>query len=395
MGQVSQKLFTTTEADEQIVISTNSRIGYIQKKFLFSQADVSNLHKIFRKMDTMGTGYISQQNFFEFLDEEFNSVVSPYIEYLFQLIEKEVEQKVSFSEWLPAISLYCLYTKDSVVAYVFQMLDSDHDNFISKKDLMNFLVQKRNGKKIFYYNYMKAVELLDIERPDKISLEQFRKIQQQIPFICYPAFRLQRELRSRIFGVKYWDSLYDRILHKENEENKQKQMQKIQDEMKRKQQNKLDKKVEKFLQNTHKSRVSMPSMKLIHQRVNGRRNSDTNMPQNQETADELINNMFQQISKQLKGQHNQRKQKELKVLRCRSKSLQYIKMNFKHTEEQVVRSSKYIKTQQSSQQIPLNFKKQERRSIFHMNKVKPPVDKPPGSSHNSSDSESVSQSLLY
>lgn len=36
---------------------------------------------------------------------------------------------------------------------------------------MTFLVQEREGHKIFYYNYIKAVELLDIERPDKISLE--------------------------------------------------------------------------------------------------------------------------------------------------------------------------------------------------------------------------------
>lgn len=122
-------------------------------------------------MDKKGSGYITQANFFEFMDEELDSVVSPYVEYLFQLIEKEIENKVSFSEWLPAISLYCLYSNDSIVSFVFQLLDTDHDNFISKKELMNFLVQKRNGKKIFYYNYMKAVELLDIERPDKISLE--------------------------------------------------------------------------------------------------------------------------------------------------------------------------------------------------------------------------------
>lgn len=70
-------------------------------------------------MDHNGTGYISQKNFFELLDEEDNSVVSPFIEYLFQLIEKEIEQKVSFSEWLPAISLFCLYTKDGIISYVF------------------------------------------------------------------------------------------------------------------------------------------------------------------------------------------------------------------------------------------------------------------------------------
>ena len=115
-------------------------------------------------MDKKGTGYIEQKNLFDFLDEDLNSILSPYIEYLFQLIEKEVEGKISFSEWLPAISLYCLYSKDSIIGFVFKMLDNDHDNFISKKDLMTFLIQRRD--QIYYYNFIKAIELLDIERPD-------------------------------------------------------------------------------------------------------------------------------------------------------------------------------------------------------------------------------------
>lgn len=90
--------------------------------------DITKLQELFRKMDKNGTGYIGQNNFFEFLDEELDSIVlidqiifqiSPYAEYLFLLIDKEIEQKVSFQEWLPSISLYCLYSQDSVVGFVF------------------------------------------------------------------------------------------------------------------------------------------------------------------------------------------------------------------------------------------------------------------------------------
>lgn len=215
------------------------------------------------------------------------------------MIEKEVEQKVSFSEWLPAISLFCLYSPDSVVLFVFQLLDSDHDHFISKKDLMTFLVQKRNNKKIFYFNYMKAVELLDIERPDKISIEQFRKIQTQIPFVCYPAFRLQKSLRNKIFGPKYWDVLYERILNKENDENKFKQQQKIQEEIRRKQQSKIDKKVEKFLQNTHLQHQPQPSLKYKNVRSHKRINSDTMVPSTVDKIEDFVQNVYQSFSKQL------------------------------------------------------------------------------------------------
>lgn len=83
MGQI-QRYFTTLATEvEQNQPATQGRLGYIQNKFLFSPADINHLHGLFRKMDTKGTGYISQDNFFEFLDEEMDSVVSPYVEYLF------------------------------------------------------------------------------------------------------------------------------------------------------------------------------------------------------------------------------------------------------------------------------------------------------------------------
>ena len=56
------------------------------------------------------------------------------------------------------------------------MLDSDHDSNVSKKDMMLFLVIEKYGSKIFPYNYVKAVDFLEIEKPHKISFEQFKEI---------------------------------------------------------------------------------------------------------------------------------------------------------------------------------------------------------------------------
>jgi Ca2+-binding EF-hand superfamily protein len=95
--------------------------------------------------------------------------------YLFSLIEKETDNSVTFLGWLPAISVYCLYSKEQLVAYVFQMLDQDHDHHISKKDIMKFLVSERFKQKTFPFSYVKAIELMEIERPDKITLDIFKK----------------------------------------------------------------------------------------------------------------------------------------------------------------------------------------------------------------------------
>jgi len=40
------------------------------------------------------------------------------------------------------------------------MIDADHDGIISKRDMINFLVEERHSKKIYPYNYVKAIELM-------------------------------------------------------------------------------------------------------------------------------------------------------------------------------------------------------------------------------------------
>ncbi len=84
-------------------------------------------HQIFRSMDRKGTGYISLNNLFEFMEEEYDSTMSPYLEYFFKICEKESNDKMSFIEWIPAISVYCLYTNDKLVEFVFKMIDEDFD----------------------------------------------------------------------------------------------------------------------------------------------------------------------------------------------------------------------------------------------------------------------------
>ena len=41
---------------------------------------------------------------------------------------------------------------------------------------MKFLVSERYESKTFPFSYVKAVELMEVERPDKITLDIFKKI---------------------------------------------------------------------------------------------------------------------------------------------------------------------------------------------------------------------------
>lgn len=76
----------------------NDKLLKIGDKFKYNQNDLINFHKIFRKMDKIGSGYINLDNMYTFLDEELSSMISPYIERFFLLILKENKEKITFIE---------------------------------------------------------------------------------------------------------------------------------------------------------------------------------------------------------------------------------------------------------------------------------------------------------
>ncbi|KRX00138.1 hypothetical protein PPERSA_10637 [Pseudocohnilembus persalinus] len=263
-------------------INENDKLQKLSQRFHLDGKSIIDFHLIFRKIDKQGSGYVTLVNLFEFLKEELTSTLSPYLRRLFILIEKESNDKISFVEWLPAICVYCLYPKERIYSFVFAMIDDDHDQSISKKDMIKFLVQDHNGQKIFPINFIRAIEILEVPRSDKITFDQFKRLQQKIPFLCYPAFRLQETLKAKvtkailnisnynlstilfiiqispkydlkltfqILGDKFWESLYNKIKDQESKEQKQLQADKIKEEIQKKWNQKIENKAKQFDQN--------------------------------------------------------------------------------------------------------------------------------------------------
>lgn len=225
---------------------SNDKLMTLAHKFKLEPKDLIEFHKTFRRMDSQGTGYINLDSLYGLIEEELSSIISPYLERLFLLIEKENQDKITFIEWLPPTAVFCLYTSEKIIGFVFNMIDTDQDNFISKKDMIKFLTMERFGKKIFPYNHVKAIELMDLPRSDKINLEQFKKVHQIALFLCFPAFKLQERLRNRVIGETFWENLYKKIHEDETDENKKKQRSKMEEEKKKKQLQKTEKNAKKF-----------------------------------------------------------------------------------------------------------------------------------------------------
>jgi len=226
---------------------TVKKIREVQENFQLTNDEIYEMFHVFRRADLLGTGYINLDNIYYMINEEVG-IISPYLERLFSLIKKQHVDKANFLEFLPVLCTFCLYTRQQLISFVFCMLDTDHNGFISKKDMLNFVSDKRFEVPVFPRNFMLSIDAIELERPDKISFEQFLHIEQDILFLIYPLTRLQKGLQRKFGGRRLWDTVFSRIIQLEKSNEAQK-MQHSSDNTKKKKGNATEKmnNFEKFI----------------------------------------------------------------------------------------------------------------------------------------------------
>ena len=83
--------------------------------FEFLEEDVLRIWKHFLIMDKENTGYLTIGHLFSYMNERNYSIVAPYLERFFDLVDKEHIEKVSFEEFLPPCVTFCLFSKDEMI----------------------------------------------------------------------------------------------------------------------------------------------------------------------------------------------------------------------------------------------------------------------------------------
>jgi hypothetical protein len=91
---------------------------------------------------------------------------------------------------------------------------------------MFFLKRQHEGKMIFPNNYLKSIELFKTDRSDKIDwsifyIVEFVRLAREVPYIVFPAFRLQNSLRLYSLGPLEWKRVNKRLLKKKKHDAKE------------------------------------------------------------------------------------------------------------------------------------------------------------------------------
>ena len=91
-----------------------------------------------------------------------------------------------------------------MVMFVFKMFDWDRDGYISKKDVFRHLMLERGKQMVYPNNNLRAVELFKCDRGDRINKKLFLKLVTDVPYLIFPAFRLQEDIIRVICGARFW-----------------------------------------------------------------------------------------------------------------------------------------------------------------------------------------------
>lgn len=69
-------------------------------------------------------------------------------------------KRVYFEEWIDAMSIFCLYNKESVIKFIYDMMDTEEEKAIYKKDIIRYVqeVSHLTDNNIFPANFIDAVE---------------------------------------------------------------------------------------------------------------------------------------------------------------------------------------------------------------------------------------------
>ena len=91
-------------------------------------------------------------------------------------MQKNDPEEVTFEELIPSLVSYCLFTRSEIMGFMYNLLDEDKDDFISKVDVFKYLLQMRQGLRVFPSNVTRCIEIVHMIRGDYMDIRMFAQL---------------------------------------------------------------------------------------------------------------------------------------------------------------------------------------------------------------------------
>jgi len=164
----------------------------------FSYDNAMNIFEAFIEIDADNSAEMSVDEFHKYLGQD----VTKFSERVFGILDTDGSGMLNFKEFAVGVWNYCTYDEHLITKFAFDIFDVDH---MGKLDLAECDVLVR-----MVYNCNRAdpeiMAKIDANKDGEITIDEFSELVATDRYILQPAFDLQKAIRMRMLGVKYWET---------------------------------------------------------------------------------------------------------------------------------------------------------------------------------------------
>lgn len=174
--------------------------GKIAEYLEFSMRDVDRIKIVFDDIDIDQSGEIDYDELLTFTEEP----RSPYTDALMNMVDPEGTGVLNFSMFFRLIAMYCIYTQEDILQFVFQTFDKDSSGTLDEEEFMDLARTVNNADPLFPGNFKTALERFDVNEDGMLDYREFKGINRDFPMVFYPAFRMQDKWHKLCNGEQFW-----------------------------------------------------------------------------------------------------------------------------------------------------------------------------------------------
>lgn len=99
---------------------------------------------------------------------------------------------------------YCSMDIRALLRFSFDLFDSDLSGYLDMSEVYELLSEVYGDMYDQNHRLTSLMRELDSNGDEQVGFDEFKKINDDYPSMLFPAFRMQRKLRTKVFGEAFW-----------------------------------------------------------------------------------------------------------------------------------------------------------------------------------------------
>ncbi|CAN0330908.1 unnamed protein product [Ascophyllum nodosum] len=177
-------------------------------------ADVARMMRVFLRVDVKETHKLDIDTFFQYFDIESTEYNNRAFQLLAAFEDKEDiprgngssngrGRSLTFDQFFISMYNYGTLTHEALVRFAFDIMARGKD-FCNKQDIMELASLLHSDPARIKETTHSLMTIMDPHDQNKITFATFSKEERRLQSMLFPAFKLQKILRAKVLGKRYW-----------------------------------------------------------------------------------------------------------------------------------------------------------------------------------------------